>query len=270
MPELPEVERGRRIAESACLHKPIESVFAAEDDIVFDGVAPERFAQVLEGRTVQALRRKGKQLWMELDRAPHPLFHFGMTGDFRAYTDPADRHKYCKVELVMADGVRLGMKNPRRLGRLRLREDPEHEPPLSNLGRDPYADPPTPKQFADLLARRKAPLKALLLDQKVLAGVGNWIADEALYQAKLAPERRACDLSTTEAKRLLSQTVRVVAKAVEVDADKRKFPRTWLFHQRWKLREDNKGNDVRDAKGDRIEFLKVGGRTTAWVPARQA
>jgi len=104
----------------------------------------------------------------------------------------------------------------------------------------------------------------VLLDQKFLAGVGNWIADEACYQAKLNPHRLGVDLEQKEAKYLVKKTVSVIQKACSVDAEKDRFPRTWLFHNRW-----GKVEGARTAKGELIQFDAIGGRTTAWVPVRQ-
>ena len=83
---------------------------------------------------------KGKHLWMELDQPPHPYFHFGMSGAFYVYASVKDRPKYLKTELLMADGTRLGYRNIRRIGRVRLLDRPEEEPPVSELGFDPYLD----------------------------------------------------------------------------------------------------------------------------------
>lgn len=268
MPELPEVERGRVIAERACAGKTIKKVYAAQDDIVFDGVTPRTFASTLKGRRVERVRRKGKQLWMELDQGPHPLFHFGMTGDFLTYESESDRHRFCKVELLMDDGTRLGMKNARRLGRIKLRDDPPNEPPISKLGFDPLADPPTPSAFIEMLGQRRGVLKGLLLNQSFAAGVGNWIADEVLYQSGIAPDRQADSLSDEEAKLLHRKLKYVCKKAVEWDADYRRFPDTWLFSHRWSKRQSQKGQTT-DGKGHAIRFETVAGRTTAWCPSVQ-
>ena len=83
MPELPEVERGRRIAEQVAIARTIVRTHCARDAIVFDGVTPATVQRRLKGRRVVAVRRRGKHLWFELDARPWPLFHFGMTGAFR-------------------------------------------------------------------------------------------------------------------------------------------------------------------------------------------
>ena len=195
MPELPEVETARRRAERALRGLRIAAVAVAPDPIVYHGVRPSRFAAALRGRRVLAVRRKGKHLWMELDRRPWPLFHFGMTGSFEIYRDGVPRPRFWKVELAMEDGTRLAMPDPRRFGRIRLQERPEDEHPLASLGFDPLEGLPPAREIARRLRLRGGAVKSVLLDQSLFAGVGNWIADEALYQAAIDPRRPASSLS---------------------------------------------------------------------------
>ena len=277
MPELPEVERGRRLAASVADARRVERVWCARDPIVFAGTAPAAIRRALEGRRVEAVCRWGKQLWFDLDEGPHPLFHFGMSGAFRTRGDDPLQlmsgpkvgsaewpPRFAKIRLFFDDGGELAMTDGRRLGRVLLREAPRDEPPVSRLGFDPLLAMPDPRAFIEMLRGRKMLIKALLLDQHFAAGVGNWIADEVLYQAGIAPHRRANSLSEAEARRLRTRLVRVVAKAVEVNGDNDAYPRSWLFHRRW-----GKQSDARSARGDPIEHIVVAGRTTAWVPAVQ-
>ena len=277
MPELPEVERGRRLAASVARGRSVERVWCADDPIVFDKTAPALIRRALEGRRVEAVCRWGKQLWFDLDEAPHPLFHFGMSGAFRTRGDDPLQlmsgpkvgsaewpPRFAKIRLFFDDGGELAMTDGRRLGRVLLRADPRGEPPVGRLGFDPLLAMPSPRAFAEMLAGRKALIKALLLDQRFAAGVGNWIADEVLYQAGIAPTRRASSLGEAEVRRLRAKLVRVVARAVEVNADNDAYPKTWLFHRRW-----GKRSDARTVRGDPIEHTVVAGRTTAWVPAVQ-
>jgi formamidopyrimidine-DNA glycosylase len=264
MPELPEVERGRRLAERHLAGKQIVAVRTVADPIVYHQVTPRRFAARLRGATVQAVHRRGKYIWMELDETPHPLFHFGMTGSFRVYRDSRERPRFWKVEIVADDQTRLAMPNARRLGRIRLVDQPLAEPPLDRLGFDPLLDLPRGPRLAEMLAGRKAPIKALLLDQSFAAGVGNWIADEVLYQARIDPRRRASELDYDEVILLRRKLRDIIRKAVAVDADKNRFPKTWLFHARW-----GKNPQARTRDGRRIEHLTIGGRTTAYVPSLQ-
>lgn len=277
MPELPEVEFGRKLAESVAHERTIASVTCARDEIVFEGVSAARWRKALVGKRVLAIQRRGKQLWFQLDEGPHPLFHFGMTGAFHvpghvplelaAHPNPQAQAwppRFTKIEVAFDDGGLLAMTNARRLGRLKLRDDPENEAPIARLGFDPLHELPGKAAFRELVTRRRTPLKALLLDQKFAAGVGNWIADEVLYQSALDPRRKGSELEEDEIERMRKALGRIVAKAVAVDADKARFPRTWLFHHRW-----GKVEGATTSRGEAIEHLQIGGRTTAWVPAVQ-
>jgi formamidopyrimidine-DNA glycosylase len=264
MPELPEVEARRQVAEKHLLGKTLKSATAAPDSIVFEGVTPGRVERYLRGRTIRGVGRKGKHLWLELDRRPWLTLHFGMGGSFTAYRDVRERPRFWKLELRALDGTRLAMTNPRRLGRIRLLQDPLAEPPLSLLGPDPLVAMPSAPELALALAARKAPIKAVLLDQGFLAGIGNWIADEVLYQARIAPGRPARSLTPAETARLRARILSVIRRAVEVGADDAFFPRGWLFHVRW-----GKDPEARTQEGLALRFTEVGGRTTAWVPSIQ-
>ncbi len=264
MPELPEVESFRRASMRVLDGATRKKVWAATDPIVFEKLTAPQVQRRLVGRTVVGSGRRGKQFWLELDERPWPVFHFGMTG--RAFEVGLDeeRPRFAKLDIVTSDDRRLVYVNARRLGRVRFRDDPPLEPPLDKLGFDPLTEMPTAADLAALFAKRKLPIKALLLDQKIAAGVGNWIADEVLFQAKIAPQRPANSLSMAEVKTLRSTLQKVIGKAVDVEADADRFPRSWLFHVRW-----GKQEGATTSKGDPLQFDTVGGRTTAWVPAVQ-
>jgi len=265
MPELPEVETARRDVERAACGHRISRVSTVDDTIVYEGVRADAVAAALTGRTLVGLDRHGKHLWMKLDRRPWPMFHFGMTGWLHVYREEKDRPRFWKIELLFDHGVRVAYRDPRRLGRIRLRHDPPGEPPVSELGFDPVLNLPGLAFFKAQLARRKAPIKAVLLDQSFSAGVGNWIADEVLYQARIHPARRADTLSGAEIARLRAKLDCIVTHAVKVGSDEAHFPRTWLFHYRW-----GKTKGAVDGRCRPISFGQIGGRTTAWVEAVQA
>ena len=245
MPELPEVETARKLAARTLAGRRLVGVATVDDPIVYAGVSPRRLAAALRGRRVTAVGRKGKHLWLELDRRPWPTFHFGMSGSFRVYGPDAERPRYWKLELQTGDGARLALRDPRRLGRIRLLRDPARE-------------------LHALLSRRQAPIKAVLLDQGLFAGVGNWVADEALFQARISPHRPASSLSAAEVARLRRHLGAIVSLAVKVLAREQEFPRGWLFHRRW-----GRDSSAQTLRAERIVHETIGGRTAAWVPSRQ-
>jgi len=278
MPELPEVEAARLLAKRVAVGRRITGVWCAADPIVFEGVSPARVRRALLGRRVVAVRRHGKHLWLELDRRPWPSFHFGMTGGLHAprvpsvrlvssgRRNPGDRWppRFTKLRLTLDDGGELALADARRLGRVRFRDDPPREPPISLLGFDALLHLPPPARFRELLRGRSAPIKAVLLDQSFAAGVGNWIADEVLYQAGIDPRRRAHRLSEAEVRRLRAKIGAVVTTAVRARSDSDRYPRTWLFHDRW-----GRSTGAVTSRGQRIRYDTIGGRTTAWVPTVQ-
>jgi formamidopyrimidine-DNA glycosylase len=276
MPELPEVETARRAAAAVAGGRRIVGLAVADDPIVFEGVAPARIRRALLGRRVRAVRRHGKHFWFELDRRPWLSVHFGMAGGLHTSrrkgvrlmssghrADPGWPPRFTKLRLELEGGHELAIADGRRLGRIRLRRDPATEPPIAGLGFDALRGLPGPGRFRELARGRVAPVKALLLDQSFAAGVGNWIADEVLYQTRIAPRRPVRSLSDRELDRLRARLRSVVGLAVRTGADSDRFPRAWLFHRRWSARP---GVTV---KGDVIRRETIAGRTAAWVPAVQ-
>jgi formamidopyrimidine-DNA glycosylase len=277
VPELPDVEIARRLVRRVAVGRRIVDVWCAADPIVLEGVSPARLHAALHGRRVRAAHRHGKHLWLELDRRPWLLMHFGMTGGLhvparpaprlrstRGWTPPGWPPRFAKLLLGFDDGGALALADARRLGRIRLRDDPRREPPVADLGFDALRELPPPAEFAARLRERTAPMKALLLDQSFAAGVGNWIADEVLYQAGIDPRRPARTLSLEEAARVRRRLRAVLARAVAAGADGDRFPRGWLFHRRW-----DRDPLARTTDGARLRWDTIGGRTTAWAPARQ-
>ncbi|XP_024529867.1 formamidopyrimidine-DNA glycosylase isoform X4 [Selaginella moellendorffii] len=305
MPELPEVEAARRAVELHCKGL-ICRASVADDTTVIEGMAPFDMQRRLVAKRIVAAHRKGKQLWLELDEPPSICFQFGMAGAVyvkgvkstkyvRSAVKDEDEwpSKYSKVHLVLDTGVEMSFTDKRRFARVRLIQDPRLSPPISELGPDAYTELPDETTFADSVAKKKTAIKAVLLDQSFIAGIGNWIADEVLYQSRIHPEQPASTLTAIDCERLRGAIKEVVMTAVDVDADLERFPRDWLFHHRWgkkpgsvletaisvegdsshypddwiyQHREKKSGATV---NGKKIEFITVGGRTSAYVPELQ-
>ncbi|XP_078443718.1 MUTM homolog-1 isoform X2 [Wolffia australiana] len=275
MPELPEVEAARRAVEDHCAGKRILRAVIADDAKVVVGVPPTDFEASLTGKIVVSALRKGKNLWLQLDSPPFPSFQFGMTGAIhikgvqvtkykRSVVSDEDEwpSKYSKVFLQLDDGLELSFTDKRRFARVRLLQNPESMPPISELGPDALLEPMLLDEFVNLLSSKSVSIKGLLLDQSYIAGIGNWIADEVLYQARIHPLQVAASLTRDKCEKLLSCIKEVVHYAVGVDADCDRFPIEWLFHFRW-------GKKPGSVCGKKIEFISAGGRTTAFVPELQ-
>ena len=288
MPELPEVDKARRLVEDLCLNARIVRVDRpVVDDKVFVDIQPGAFEEALTGKRVIASNRHGKQLWWTLggDAKPSsssssssstmtPCFHFGMTGAFvvrgvdgiQYYNSKASGlgdwpPRFAKLVVEFDNGIEIAYVDPRRFGKIRLVEDVAEV--IGNLGPDPKSSLPDEEAFGGLFARRSAAIKTVLMDQKIIAGIGNWMADEILYRARVHPETRANELSEEQLAAIRSRVEEVVRVACDANSDHDLFPSDWLFHHRWGKQDGAKVN------GDAIKFIEIGGRTTAYVPKLQ-
>lgn len=281
MPELPEVEAARRMVHDALVGRRLAEVDVRDDEIVFEGVAPEVLRTRLSGARVSGTGRRGKFFWLDLDGGPTLLLHLGMSGGIVETTpgrtasvnyyrinhdaDAESGPRFLKLALTTDEGRSVAFADGRRLGRIWTAPSASECPRVARLGPDALLEMPTPSELRERTIRRRTPIKALLLDQAYLAGIGNYLADEILYAAGIAPARPASGLDEAETDRLHQAIVDIVGLAVAVDADYERFPPGWLFHVRW---GGAKGHDA-TADGEPIVRETIGGRTTAWVPTRQ-
>ncbi|KAK6915078.1 Formamidopyrimidine-DNA glycosylase, catalytic domain [Dillenia turbinata] len=276
MPELPEVEAARRAIEEHCIGKTIKRCVVADDSTVIEGVTPSEVESSLLNRIIVSAKRKGKNMWLVLDSPPFPSFQFGMAGAIyikgvavtkykRSAVKDTDEwpSKYSKLFIELDDGLELSFTDKRRFARVRLLADPTLVPPISELGPDALLEPLTGDELFNSFSKKKIAIKALLLDQSFIAGIGNWVADEVLYQARIHPLQSAASLSRESCATLHKCIKEVLEKALEVGADSSQYPSNWIFHSR----EKKPGKAFVDGK--KLDFIKAGGRTTAYVPDLQ-
>lgn len=227
MPELPEVESARAVLERAALNRRIVDVDDT-DSYVCRPHPPGQIRDALIGRRLVVAHRQGKSMWCETSgvgrrATPGPTLgiHLGMSGKivianpdgeeidggdyWEAGRAPGD-YRYSRFAVTFADGGRLLLVDPRRLGRVRL------DPPVDALG--PDAATITPTDFRAALAHGTAPVKARLLDQHAVAGIGNLLADEILWLAEIYPGRPVRELTRPELDRLLRATRRAINAAL--------------------------------------------------------
>lgn len=222
------------------------------------------------------------------------LFHMGMTGSllfqhvaipqYRSFSLDVSKGwppKFCKAQFIFGnceegkddEAIQLAFCDQRRWGRVQLLpagvKDPRMEAPLKELAPDAWKERPSLQVFRDKLKETDIAIKAALLDQgRVLSGLGNWVCDEVLFQAKVDPARRCKALTEGDVRRVWESVDYVCATACAANARSEGFPTGWLFHYRWaKTKKDMAG--AKGPEGRRMVFETVGGRTTAIVPSVQ-
>jgi formamidopyrimidine-DNA glycosylase len=227
MPELPEVETARSLIADQALHRRIVDV---DDSDAYVGRPhpPGELRSALTGRSLTAAHRRGKTIWLDTSGTggaaasggPELGIHLGMSGrivvtgpdgsvaeggDPHRYDARPGRDRWRRFSLTFADGGSLMLVDPRRLGRVRLNPD------IGALG--PDAAQVTPAQFRALITKGTIAVKARLLDQSKIAGIGNLLADEILWQARVSPLARAGGLSPAQVNRLYRALKSVLAAA---------------------------------------------------------
>ncbi|MBV8565736.1 MAG: bifunctional DNA-formamidopyrimidine glycosylase/DNA-(apurinic or apyrimidinic site) lyase [Methylobacteriaceae bacterium] len=207
MPELPEVEIVRRGLETAMAGARIRKVEQRRPDLRFP--LPERFAMRLEGRRIDSIGRRAKYLLGNLDDGMVLVMHLGMTGSFRigvgdgtatqgaAGGDNGKDAAHDHILFHLASGATVTYNDPRRFGFMTLvaRADLPAHPLFEGMGIEPLDGELSAAALARLFAGRTAPLKAALLDQRLVAGLGNIYACEALHRARLSPRRAAATIA---------------------------------------------------------------------------
>jgi formamidopyrimidine-DNA glycosylase len=212
MPELPEVETVRRGLQPVMEGARFMKVDARRGDLRWP--LPTDFAKKLEGKTVEALGRRGKYLLAELSSGDVLIMHLGMSGSFRVFSGKAEKtpgkyhHERSKhvahdhVVFHMSNGATVTFNDPRRFGSMKLARQGEigDEPLLKNIGPEPLGNAFDAAMLAKACAGKKTSLKAALSDQRIVAGLGNIYVCEALHRAHLSPKRRASTIASKTGK----------------------------------------------------------------------
>jgi len=249
MPELPEVERARGLIEELALGRRIAAVDDS-DTYVCRPHAPGEIGAALEGRELTSANRRGKAMWCDTDGGPVLGLHLGMAGRV-VIDDRPDEHGWDRFTLLFEDGGRLALRDKRRLGRAVL------DPDLGGVG--PDAATISREDFRARVGRGGAPIKARIMDQAVVSGVGNLLADESLWRARLSPLRPACELDVED----LDQLRR------EVRAATRAALRNGGVHTGEVIPFRRAGAHCPRCGAGMVRGT-VGGRTTWWCPREQS
>jgi len=218
MPELPEVEVIRRELERDVVGKKVKKVEVPGMRSIRRHPNKKHFIAALEGRKVKDLSRRGKYLLFTLDDGGTLVTHLGMSGQLlRAKQSREKVTKHTHVIVTFTQGGQLRFRDPRTFGEMFVVEEGglDDVTELAELGVDPLETPLSWDDFGRLLVQRHAKLKAVMMDQKFLAGLGNIYSDEILFVAGLAHDRKSDSLSTQEVRRLYRALVEVLQDAVK-------------------------------------------------------
>ena len=270
MPELPEVETVRRGLAPALEGRTLERVDIADARLTrpFD---PVEVARELEGERVQAVDRRGKYLIVRFASGRALLVHLRMTGSFRIGGDP-DPHGRAVLELD--DGTQVGYRDVRRFGTWLLLEPDEVGAYVdARVGREPLESAYRAKHLAERLAGRRAPVKAAILDQRTVAGVGNIYADEALWRARVHPLIPAEALGPEEVKALhrgIRDALRMGIRRQGSTLRDYRRPDGGKGGAQHEFKVYGRGGEPCDRCGTPIEKIRVAGRGTWYCPACQS
>ncbi|NGZ75799.1 DNA-formamidopyrimidine glycosylase [Saccharibacillus alkalitolerans] len=273
MPELPEVETVKRTLNTLVAGKTIERVTVSLPRIVRRPEDPALFAALLEGQTVRDIERSGKFLRFNLDGWVI-VSHLRMEGRYGLYASGDSVEKHTHVIFHFTDGTELRYRDVRQFGTMDLLPAGEEfsGAPLHKLGLEPLSPAFTAQALEEKLAGKKTRLKTVLLNQEVVAGIGNIYVDETLFRAGLHPERAANSLTRTELERLHRCIVDILTEAVAAGGSSVKSyvngqGESGSFQDQHRI-YGRKGQPCRNC-GTPIERIVVGGRGTHYCPECQ-
>ncbi|NPV27588.1 MAG: DNA-formamidopyrimidine glycosylase [Firmicutes bacterium] len=270
MPELPEVETVKRTLEKKIVDRVITEVEVALPKIV-QGLSPMEFSERLVGQKILGIDRRGKYLLTSLSNGQTLVTHLKMTGRWLYTAADVPQTKHTHVVFTLDNGHQLRFQDLRQFGYMLLvpRGELHQVPGLNELGVEPLGDEFTREYLAEITGPRKTKIKQLLLDQTLIAGIGNIYADEILFTAGLHPERVSNSLSPAEINRLYAAIRQVLAAGVEhrgtsvsdyVDGEGR--PGEYQHYLQVYARE----GQACPRCGQVIHRLKVGGRSSYHCP----
>jgi formamidopyrimidine-DNA glycosylase len=268
MPELPEVETYRRYFEATSLHQPIEFIDVEDRKLLTTDYAT--LTETLIGQSFVSTKRVGKNLFVVTNQGNTVHFHFGMTGDLEYYHSSLDRPRHARIVFDFRSGFHLGFICPRKFERIGLVESAEAYLKKKKIAPDALAI--TSEELSRTIRSRKSFIKPVLLDQSTVAGMGNWIVDEVLFQAKIHPERWSHTLTEEEIEAIFKAMRYVLETAIEHEANYGRFPDSFLIHARqWDTSpyEEADRHLLCPCGKTEIAQIRVGGRATYLCPICQ-
>ncbi|MEY8751799.1 DNA-formamidopyrimidine glycosylase [Alkalicoccobacillus gibsonii] len=274
MPELPEVETVKRTLEELVVGKTIQSVDIAWPNIIKRPADPTEFTTEVKGQTIRSMRRRGKFLLFDLDDIVM-VSHLRMEGRYGVYKQDDAPVPHTHVTFGFSDGTELRYQDVRKFGTMHLFEKGKEEEtmPLIQLGVEPFDEAFTVELLTNASQKTTRKIKPFLLDQKTVVGLGNIYVDEALFRARIHPERLAHSLTDEEFQKLHQSIVETLSEAVQLGGSSIKSyvngqGEMGMFQQT--LEVYGRKNEPCKHCEDTIIRIVVGGRGTHYCPTCQA
>jgi formamidopyrimidine-DNA glycosylase len=212
MPEMPEVETARRIIAPHIIGRKISAVSVFWNKTIATDT-PESFTQRILNESIYECGRRAKYLHINLSSNLSLIMHLRMSGNVYVQSSLVAPHKHARVYLSLDNGTTLRFDDPRKFGRIYLTDKPEAL--FARLGPEPLSPSFTPAVLASILAKTARPIKVALLDQSIIAGLGNIYAIESLWHAKINPTKSSNALSSDEHEALHAAIQSVLSHAIE-------------------------------------------------------
>lgn len=232
MPELPDVEVFTQYFKSTVLQKAVSQVVIFDHRVLADTTTEELHIALQGNRFVQA-QRHGKYLLAQLYSGDWLVFHFGMTGFIKYFKSIYEDTSHDSLRFDFEDQSYLAYDSTRKLGEIKMVKDVKTWRKEQELGPDPLDPDMTRERFVELLSARRGAIKSQLMNQKVLAGLGNIYADEILFQAKIHPQSQIKNLSSKDLEDIYQVMHSVLDTAIEHGADPEGLPKNWLMQRRY-------------------------------------
>lgn len=259
MPELPDVEVLKEYVDSTSLHRTISGASVREQ--LVEGTAPQTIRDRLRGSELSETRRHGKHLFVHSSNGGWLRLHFGMTGTLDA-SGAGDPPEHTELRIDFEDGGRLAYVNQRKFGHVAWEDDPDRFVDQERLGPDALDGLSDREQFRDLLGSRRGTIKSALMNQSVIAGLGNIYVDEILFHAEIHPDSDLASLSRNHLDVVYDTMRRILSEAIDRGADADRIPESWLLPNR------EPGTSCPRCGGE-LQKTEVAGRATYVCPGHQ-
>ena len=257
MPELPDVETFKRYLDATSLHQRITDVNVLSPDLLKDVSAPELTHQ-LKGRRFESSKRHGKHLFVRIDEELWLRLHFGMTGSLRYFKNEEKAPRHLRVVFAFEKDYQLAFDDQRKFGEIGLVKNVDEFLEARRLG--PDALDVDLEEFKDILRKHHASVKSILMNQKLIAGIGNIYADEILFHARIHPATQVSVLNNKAVATLFHSVQYILNKAIDAKAVAERMPKSWLLAHRGR-------GEKCPRCGRKLKSATIGGRT-AWFCAR--